>query len=67
MTALDTPSAAPLLLENAAVADGCPCNSPRGINHGIVPKETCTCAACDPEQTGASRNRPLPEIPSVLT
>lgn len=30
------------------VADGCPCNSPRGINHGLVPEHTCTCPICDP-------------------
>lgn len=40
------------------VADGCPCNSPRGINHGIVPKHVCTCDECDPEQTGSVREPP---------
>lgn len=40
------------------LADGCPCNSPRGINHGLVPAECCTCKECDPEQTGSSRMRP---------
>ncbi len=46
----------PLLPENfAGIADGCPCNSPRGVNHGIVPRNTCTCSICDPEQTGAVR------------
>lgn len=45
-----------LLLENFTnTADGCPCNSRRGVNHGIVPKDTCTCAECDPEQTGSVR------------
>lgn len=37
------------------IADGCPCNTPRGINHGLVPKNTCTCEECDPEQTGSVR------------
>ena len=37
------------------IADGCPCNSPRGINHGLVPVNTCTCKECDPEQTGSVR------------
>ncbi len=37
------------------IADGCDCNSPRGINHGLVPVDVCTCVGCDPEQTGASR------------
>jgi len=37
------------------IADGCRCNSPRGINHGLVPVDVCTCVECDPEQTGASR------------
>lgn len=32
---------APLLLENLFVDDGCPCNSPRGIN--LTPQP---CAAC---------------------
>ena len=46
-----------LLPENKTMADGCPCNSPRGINHGMVAKNTCTCVSCDPEQTGSSRVR----------
>ncbi len=46
----------PLLSENNVwCADGCPCNSRRGINHGIVPKDTCTCVECDPAQTGSVR------------
>ncbi len=44
-----------LLRYNCVLADGCPCNSPRGINHGIVPTEVCTCPVCDPAQTGTSR------------
>jgi len=44
-----------ILPENRRVADGCPCNSPRGINHGLVPIHTCTCVECDPEQTGSTR------------
>ncbi len=44
-----------LWVEFATVADGCPCNSPRGVNHGLVPVNTCTCIECDPKQTGASR------------
>lgn len=44
-----------ILPENRRIADGCPCNSPRGINHGLVPKNTCTCVECDPAQTGATR------------
>lgn len=46
---------AALLQENERVADGCACNSPRGINHGLVPRSTCTCVICDPEQTGSTR------------
>jgi hypothetical protein len=46
----------PLLKANrATIADGCPCNSPRGVNHGLVPKNTCTCLVCDPAQTGSVR------------
>ncbi len=41
--------------ECAWIADGCPCNAPRGTNHGIVARRTCTCALCDPEQTGSTR------------
>lgn len=49
----------PLLLnEDNRVADGCECNSPRGINHGLVPTHVCTCPQCDPEQTGSARERP---------
>lgn len=44
-----------LKAENLNVADGCMCNSPRGINHGIVLKCVCTCDECDPESTGTSR------------
>lgn len=45
-----------LLQENfRLIADGCPCNSARGINHGLVPILTCTCIKCDPEQTGSTR------------
>lgn len=44
-----------LLPENRIIADGCLCNSGRGINHGLVAKNTCTCVTCDPVQTGSSR------------
>lgn len=45
-----------LLPENRdTIADGCPCNSRRGINHGIVPVLTCTCPTCDPACTGSVR------------
>lgn len=46
---------AKLLPNDSGVADGCPCNSPRGVNHGLVPVNVCTCDACDPEQTGSVR------------
>lgn len=46
---------AALLPEQRRICDGCPCNSPRGINHGLVAKNTCTCVVCDPEQTGSTR------------
>lgn len=49
-----------LLSENIRVADGCPCNSPRGVNHGLVPKNTCTCNECDPAQTGSTRYQVQP-------
>jgi hypothetical protein len=45
----------PLEAQNLNIADCCPCNSPRGINHGLVPTEACTCNVCDPEQTGSTR------------
>jgi hypothetical protein len=48
-----------LLPENVWVADGCGCNSGRGINHGLVATATCTCPVCDPDQTGASRYVPI--------
>ncbi len=50
----------PLDPQNRILADGCPCNSPRGVNHGLVPKDTCTCRECDPEQTGSVRQPKLP-------
>ena len=43
--------------ENETIADGCPCNTPRGVNHGIVKPEVCTCEVCDPAKTGSSRVR----------
>ena len=49
---------APLLPENRTITDGCPCNHPRGINHGLVPKNTCTCQLCDPAGTGSTRYSP---------
>lgn len=49
----------PLLPENIRVADGCPCNSARGVNHGLVPELTCTCVVCDPGQSGSTRYPPL--------
>jgi hypothetical protein len=45
------------------VADGCPCNSGRGVNHGLVPADVCTCLVCDPAQTGSSRAAELPAVP----
>ena len=48
----------PINPDNYLIADGCPCNSGRGINHSLVPQECCTCAFCDPAQTGSSRVRP---------
>lgn len=52
----------PLAFDFAAqrIADGCPCNSRRGINHGLVPTHVCTCDECDPAQTGAVRPGPEP-------
>ncbi len=50
---------------NYRIADGCPCNSKRGVNHGIVPRETCTCIICDPAQTGSARYPPLHESDAV--
>jgi hypothetical protein len=44
--------------KHPGVADGCPCNSPRGINHGLVPSNVCTCKECDPAQTGSARSLP---------
>ena len=36
----------PLLPENIPLCDGCPCNCKQGANHGLVPKECCTCDEC---------------------
>jgi len=45
----------PLYMRNIGVADGCPCNAYRGVNHGLVPTFVCTCQECDPAQTGSAR------------
>jgi hypothetical protein len=50
-----------LLPENYWIADGCLCNSERGINHGLVPTAVCACKVCDQAQTGASRFRAAAE------
>ena len=52
----------PLRPENYRIADGCPCNSGRGVNHGLVARRTCTCTICDPDQTGSTRY-PVTESP----
>jgi hypothetical protein len=36
----------PLKQENFWMCDGCECNYGCGINHGLVPKEVCTCDEC---------------------
>jgi len=46
------------LTGDETVCDGCICNHPRGINHGLVPKHVCTCNDCDPEVTGSVRQPP---------
>lgn len=46
---------ASLLPPSSGIADGCPCNAPRGVNHGLVEKYSCTCDICDPAQTGSTR------------
>jgi len=48
----------PIQPEDRGLADGCPCNSPRGVNHGLVPTHVCTCPECDPAGTGAVRQKP---------
>jgi hypothetical protein len=53
----------PLKLENYRIADGCPCNSGRGINHGLVDRRTCTCPHCDPDYTGSTRYPPIDADP----
>ena len=61
----------PLDKENLWMADGCPCNSERGVNHGLVPVNVCTCKECDPAQTGSHRAaahpKPTLTIPNVGT
>ena len=51
-----------ILPENLRIADGCPCNTRRGINHGLVPANTCTCVVCDPAQTGSTRYPPAAAV-----
>ncbi len=54
-----------LVPENETLADGCPCNSGRGINHGLVPTHTCTCSQCDQAQTGGTRPKPITGVDST--
>jgi hypothetical protein len=56
-----------LLPENRWIADCCACNAPRGINHGLVPKNTCTCSVCDPAQTGSTRYPIVLDQKKVIT
>ena len=51
---------------NLRVADMCPCNSGRGINHGLVPPKTCTCVECDPQQTGSTRYESQAEVDAMV-
>jgi hypothetical protein len=37
---------APLLLENLFCDDGCPCNTPRGVNFKPQPCDICCCGFC---------------------
>jgi len=37
---------APLLLENLFVDDGCPCNTPRGVNFEPKPCKVCQVENC---------------------
>lgn len=46
------------LVPLSGIADGCPCNSPRGVNHGLVSEFVCTCIECDPAQIGSARQVP---------
>ncbi len=36
----------PILPRNHWMADGCPCATARGVNHGLVSASICTCAVC---------------------
>lgn len=47
------------IIVDERVCDGCVCNSPAGVNHGLVPQWVCLCSVCDPEQTGSARWSPL--------
>lgn len=49
------------IMSNSGIADGCPCNSSRGINHGLVPTSVCTCKECDPAETGSVRPPTQPD------
>ncbi len=56
----------PLLPENTNLSDGCPCNSRRGINHGLVDWNTCKCDWCDPDRAHPAcpaHGKPLPMGP----
>jgi len=55
-----------LLPPDTGIADACTCNSPRGINHGLVPVNVCTCKECDPAETGSVRKpQPITEATPV--
>ncbi len=47
-----------LVRENRRSPDGCTCSPPAGVNHGLVPRNTCLCAECDPDKTGSVRLPP---------
>lgn len=40
---------------NHVIADGCPCNSKGGLNHGLVPEYVCCCDKCFPDSNETHR------------
>jgi len=47
------------IIVDERVCDGCVCNNPAGVNHGLVPQWVCLCSVCDPKLTGSVRLSPL--------
>ncbi len=56
----------PLLLEHLYVDDGCPCNTPRGVNFTPMPCQTCGVDNCVKPGHRLFELFGIPGLPSIV-